>query len=187
MAHQLLLILLDGASRENLERAVENADEGDLAVYVVGPRNVGPLDWLATDERRASAAAAARVLEAEWLLAERDELGGEVGDRDLVLAVHDALEHVPADEIAIVGSGAIDPQLLQQLRAFGLPLTLTGLSEGADSATSRVRSATRGVTSGRSAATPFVAFLAANLGFLVIAVVLSVLAGVIVWLIESYA
>ena len=76
-----------------------------MAVYIVAPSDVNALDWLATDEGQANREAATRVLAAEWLLDGISELGGEAGDADPVLAITDALQRFPADEIVVVGNG----------------------------------------------------------------------------------
>ena len=109
---RLLLVLLEGVSRAELERAVTESGRKGGSVYIVAPSRVGALEWLATDEDRARGAAAARVLEAEWLLDGVAEVGGEAGEADVVLAVRDALEHFPADEIVLVGQGAVDGPLV---------------------------------------------------------------------------
>ena len=185
MTRQLLVVLFDGASRVELEAAVAGSDEGDAAVYIVAPTHVGPLEWLATDESRAQGEAAARVLEAEWLLAGVSELGGEAGESDPVVAVGDALERFAADEIVLVGSGEVDSSFLSSLRVFGLPVTLSGVTLVPSSVGSRARARVRGLTSGRSAATPFAAFLAANLGLLMIAVLGVLIVALVVWLIGA--
>jgi hypothetical protein len=86
------------------------------------------LEWLATDEDRAQSEAGARVLEAEWLLADAGEVAGEAGEPDPVLAVSDALRRFPADEIVPVASGALDATLLWSLRSLGPPVTWSGLT-----------------------------------------------------------
>ena len=96
MGRNLLILLLDGASRAELEAALEERGEGYPSVYVVVPAQVGALDWLATDERHAQDAADVRALEAEWLLAGHAEIGGgEAGNPDPVQAVADALRALP--------------------------------------------------------------------------------------------
>jgi len=183
MGRRLLVLLLDVASREELDGVVAEADADEVSVYIVAPSHVGPLEWLATDEERAHGEASARVLEAEWLLAGAAELGGEAAVSDPVLAVADALKRFAADEIVLVGSGTVDPLLLSSLRSFGLPISLHGVRPGPRNARSRARGIVRGLTSGRSSATPFVAFLAANLGLLALAILGSLLVAVIVWLV----
>jgi hypothetical protein len=182
MPRRLLLVLLDGASRAELEAAIGQSSD-PLTIHVVVPAHVGPLEWLATDESRAQSEAGARVLEAEWLLAEAGDVGGETGEADPVLAVDDALRQFRADEIVVVGRGDLDEPLLQSLRSFGIPVTWTGLSLRDASVRARERAAVRSLTSGRSMGTPFAAFVAANLGFLLLAVVTSLVAVLIVWLV----
>lgn len=183
MPHRLLLLLLESVSRDELEAAVTVPADEVEAVYIVAPRGVGPLEWLATDEARAHGEAEARVLEAEWLLAGVAELGGEAGESDPVLAVGDALERYAADEIVVVGHGEVDPSLLDSLRSFGLPVALSGVRPGRPGFASRRRELTRSLRSGRSPATPWVAFAAANLGLLLFALVGSAIVLLVVWLI----
>src|SRR6478735_5532894 len=125
MARNLLILLLDEVSREELEGAI-----GDdfPSVYIVAPANVGPLEWLATDEARAQGEAEARVLAAEWLLAGSAAVGGERGNPDPVQAVEDGLDRFPADEVVVVGHGSLDEELVDGLRRFGVPVTWTGLT-----------------------------------------------------------
>lgn len=179
-----LVVLMGAVSRDELETAVAS-DAGAVSIYVVAPSHVGPLEWLATDEERAHGEAAARVLEAEWLLEGVAETGGEAGEPDPVVAVGDALEHFPADDIVLVGGGTIDTALLASLRGFGLPVRLSGVRLVEASARSRARGLIRSLGSGRSAATPFVAFVGANLGLLALAVLGSLLVALIVWLVET--
>ncbi len=131
---RLLLVLLEGVSRAELERAVTESSEKAESVYIVAPSRVGALEWLATDEDRARGAAAARVLEAEWLLEGVAEVGGEAGEADVVLAVRDALEHFPADETVLVGQGAVDGPLVRSLAALGVSLRLSGVPRPARAA-----------------------------------------------------
>ena len=78
-----MILLLDEVSREELVTAI--GDDGFPSVYIVAPAQVGPLEWLATDERRAQGEAEARVLAAEWLLA-----AGK--DEQAVVALREAVE-----------------------------------------------------------------------------------------------
>jgi hypothetical protein len=182
MGGRLLILLLDGATRDELETAVEEHGDGYPTIYVVAPANVGTLDWLATDERRAHGEAGARVLEAEWLLEGSGEVSGEAGESDPVLAVEDALRHFEADEIVVVGAGGVDEDLLSSLRETGLPVGTSGLDVQPSTIRTRTRSTARALRSGRSAGTPWVAFIGANLGLLLIGVVISLVGMAIVWL-----
>lgn len=186
MAAHVLVVLLEGASPEKLELAVAQPDGEPPSVYVVAPAQVGGLQWLASDEDGAHAAAASRVLEAEWILGGVAEIGGESAESDPALAVADALEHFRAEEIAVVGSGLIDPQLYRALGAFALPVTLWGVEVGPDTWKARLRGARRGLGSGRNASTPFVAIVAANVGLLLIALVGALIAALVVWGIQGF-
>ena len=180
MGRNLLLLLLDEVSRDELEAAV--AEDGYPSVYVVAPAHVGPLEWLATDERRAQGEAGAKVLEAEWLLAGSAEVEGEAGNPDPVQAVEDALRRFPAEEIIVVGRGPLDEELVAGLRGLGVPVGWRGLSVRPSSVRTRARSTMRSLGSGRSGSTPWVAFIGANLGLLLIGVVIALVATLIVWL-----
>jgi hypothetical protein len=184
MGRNLMILLLDEVSREELEAAIEGEDSFP-AVYVVAPAQVGPLEWLATDERRAQSEAEARVLEAEWLLAGSAAVGGQSGNADPVQAVEDALDGFPADEVVVVGHGALDEEILTGLRRLGVPVTWSGLTLQERSFRSRWRHQMRTLGSGRSEGTPWVAFIGANLGLLLIGVVIALIASLLVWIIRE--
>src|SRR4029077_8822569 len=156
MGRNLLILLLDEVSRDELEAAVGDED-GFPSVYVVAPADVGPLEWLATDEARAHGEAEARVLEAEWLLAGSAAVGGRSGSPDPVQAVEDALDSFPVYEVVVVGHGTLDEELLTGLRRFGVPVTWRGLALQEPSFRSRMRETMRSLSSGRSEGTPWVA------------------------------
>jgi hypothetical protein len=179
-----MILLLDEVSRDELEAAI-GEDDGFPSVYVVAPAHVGPLEWLATDEGRAHTEAEARVLEAEWLLAGSAAVGGESGNPDPVQAVEDALDRFPADEVVVVGHGSLDEELLTGLRDLGVPVTWSGLHLEQPSFGSRARNTMRELGSGRSGATPWVAFVGANLGLLLIGVVIAVISTLIVLVIRA--
>ena len=178
-----MILLLDEVSREELVTAI--GEDGFPSVYIVAPAQVGPLEWLATDERRAQGEAEARVLAAEWLLAGSAAVGGQSGNPDPVQAVEDALDGFPADEVVIVGHGALDEELLTGLRSLGVPVTWSGLRLQVPSFRSRWRHRMRTLGSGRSEGTPWVAFVGANLGLLLIGVVIALIASLIVWVIRA--
>ena len=164
MATRLLILLLEGGAREELEAAVEERGGGYPSIYVVAPARVGALDWLATDEERAH---------------------GEAGEADPVLAVEDALRRFDADEIVAVGTGEVDAELLAALRRLGPPVSTGGLVVRPVSLRGRLRSAARGLSSGRSTGTPFVAFVGANLGLLLFAIVFALVGAAIIWLVQN--
>ena len=179
MSRNLLVVLLADASLPDLHAAVEQRGNGRPRVYVVAPSNVGPLHWLATDEQAARDEAGVRALEAEWILADEASVGGGAGEADPALAVEDALRSFPADEILVVGGTTADRGLMESLRTAGVPVTWVGAQPPAGG---RLSAAVRGLTSGRSEATPFVAFVAANLGLLLIGVAITLVVVLIVWL-----
>jgi len=177
----LLVVLLSDASPSELRGAVEEHGDGSGPpnVYVVAPMHVGPLHWLATDEQDARDEASVRALEAEWILGQ-ESVGGEAGEADPTLAIEDALRRFPADEILLVG-GSPDGGLVASIRGLGVPVAYAGRRSGG-----RVRETVRGLTSGRSAATPFVAFVGANLALLALGLVLTLIVAAIVWLAGAY-
>lgn len=182
VTRNLLVVLLDDALLNELRSAVEEHGDGLPNVYVVAPTHVGLLHWLATDERAARAEAGVRALEAEWILSGEAAVGGEAGEADPALAVEDALRRFPADEILLVGGGATDSGLQTSLRGLGLPITWVGQSPPGRGNRGRMRDAVRGLASGRSCATPFVAFAGANLALLLIGLLITLVVALIVWL-----
>ncbi len=183
MTRNLLVVLLGDASFAELRSAVEARADGSPHVYVVAPAHVGPLHWLATDEQAAREEAGVRALEAEWILSGEAAVGGgEAGEADPTLAVEDALRRFPAEEILLVGGGAADSSLQASLRRLGVPTTWVGRPPPAGGSRSRLRVAVRALASGRSRATPFVAFAGANLALLLIGVLITVVVALILWL-----
>jgi hypothetical protein len=176
----LLVVVLEGGSRPQLRRAIAQRGDGLPTVRVVAPARVGKLEWLATDEDRARAAADARALEAEWMLADEADVEAQSGDVDPVQAVEDALRGFPAEEILLLGGADEDGALEASLRGFGLPVTrIDGslpLRPG-----DRFRARVRAVAAGRSKATPFVFFAGTNLFLLVLAVLISLVVLFVLW------
>lgn len=123
-----------------------------------------------------------QALEAEWILSGEAAVGGEAGEADPTLAVEDAVRRFPADEILLVGGGATDSSLQASLRRLGAPTTWVGQPTSAGGNRGRLRDAVRGLASGRSSATPFVAFAGANLALLLIGLLITLVVALIVWL-----
>ena len=180
MGRRLLILLLEGASREDLEAAVEARGDGYPSVHIVAPANVSALDWLATDETSGAGEAGARALEAEWLLDGEVEIAGaEAGHLDPVQAVADARERFEPDEIVVVG-----------------PRTTTCSTRSAGSALpsprrpvlrrrprrSRLRTSAQAFMSGRNECDAVGRVRVSNLGFLLIAIAFALIATLIVWL-----
>jgi hypothetical protein len=103
-----------------------------------------------------------------------------------VQAVEDALDRFPADEVVVVGHGTLDEELLTGIRRFGVPVTWSGLTLQEPSFRSRARETMRSLGSGRSGGTPWVAFVGANLGLVLIGVVIALIASLLVWLIRAF-
>lgn len=179
--HNVLVLLFPDGSETQLRRAVEERADERLRVRVVAPARLGPLEWLASDEDGARNEADVRALTAEWTLAESAEVEGEAGDVDPVVAVEDALGRFAADEILIVGGTAANGGLEATLRRYGLPVTRLGGPLPAP-AHPRLREAVRAIVGGRSRSTPFVFFAGVNLFFLVLAILLSAIVLLILWL-----
>jgi hypothetical protein len=177
----LLVVIMEGASRSQLRRAIAQRSNGEPHVHIVAPTRVGKLQWLATDEDEARVQADVRAFEAEWTLADTAEVEGEAGDVDPVQAVEDALRTFPADEILLAGGAAENGALEASLRRFGVPVTALGgplPSHRGD----RFREATRALAFGRSKATPFAFFAGVNLALLALAILISLVVLLVVWL-----
>jgi hypothetical protein len=169
MAEPNVLVVLQDALHEPLRRELAGRAGPVGRVRVVAPAHVGALEWLASDEDEAHADAAARALAAEWSIVEHADVeGGEVGESDPVLAVEDALRTFPADEILLVAAPDESGDLETSLRSFGLPVVRVPASARSPES-APVRRQARALASGRSAATPFVAFAGVNLAMLALA------------------
>jgi hypothetical protein len=182
VTRNLLVLLLCDASLPELRSAVEERGDGWPNLYVVAPAHVGPLHWLATDERAAREEASVRALEAEWMLSDEAAVSGEAGEADPILAVEDALRRFPADEILVVGGTAADNSLQSSLRRLHVPITWVGRSPPTGRQRSRLREVVPGLASGRSSATPFVGVAGANLALLLIGLLITLVVALIVWL-----
>ena len=127
-SRNVLLVALEPVAEDELKRAIERRKrDADVDVHVVAPAsNIGTFKWLAGDEDEARAEAeeladhAAQAVDAE--------VETEVGDRDPLLAVEDALVAFPADEILLAGHA--DEKDEAALRRFGLPISR--LDEGGE-------------------------------------------------------
>ena len=176
-----MLVLLDGARPAALGRAVRHRLDEAARVHVVAPTRVGVLDWLASDEDDARAAAEVRALEAEWALADDAEVEGGAGDVDPIVAVEDALRRFDADEILLVGGADENGGVEDALKRFGRPIRrLDGASQIRER--SSVRKFGRAIRAGRSKATPFVLFASVNLTPLVLAAAITLIVLLIIWL-----
>ena len=178
----LLLLLIGDESTERLRQAIAALGATPLRVHVVAPAVVRPLDWLATADDAAHRKAEVRALEAEWTLSDQAEVAGAAGDVDPVQAVEDALRDFAADEILVAGE-AEDPDVTAELARFGLPVVR--IAGGGRPGLSRVRRSLRGLARGHGNATPFVLFLGVNGVLFALALVLSLVAALVLWLLGS--
>lgn len=181
-SRNVLLVALDPVSDEQIRSAIESRREvEDVSVLVVAPaEHVGPLQWLTSQEDEARAEAeelaerAAHAVEAE---VPTEEVHTEVGDRDPLLAVEDALADFPADEIVLAGHA--DDRTEAQLRRFGLPVARLDGGEEVSGAEEFARDITRG----RSARTPVVVIVGVGAVILGAIALLSLLAFLVSWLV----
>lgn len=170
-SRNLLFVALEPVSDETIRRAIETRKEvADVNVLVVAPAtHVGPLQWLtgAEDEARAEA----EELAEQTARAVDAEVETEVGDRDPLLAVEDALSEFPADEIVLAGPA--DGETEAALRRFGLPVARV---DGASARAGDAETLAREVTRGRSSQTPFLVLAAVGAVILSVIVFVSLLA-----------
>jgi len=104
MSRNVLLVALDPVPEDEVRKAIAERNEGaDVNVHVVAPAtHMGTFKWLTGEEDDARAEAAELAdRTAEAVDAEVDT---EVGERDPLLAVEDALALFPADEILVVAA-----------------------------------------------------------------------------------
>lgn len=120
-SRNVLLVALDPVADEQLQSAIEARKEvADVRVHVVAPAaSVGRLAALtgAVDKARGEA----EELAGQTADAVDAEVETEVGDRDPLVAVEDALRMFPADEILVAGNADADVE--EGLRRFGLPVS----------------------------------------------------------------
>ena len=103
MTRRILVVANETAPSDTLRSLlVSQARDDDLEVLVVAPALVGRLDYWATDDRSARAAAAGRIDHCLDTLRHCGvEATGQIGDARPLLAIDDALVLFPADEIVI--------------------------------------------------------------------------------------
>ena len=185
-SRNVLLVVLDPVPREEIRAAVQaHKGQDDVTVHVVAPAvNTGTLQWLAGDEDEARAEAAALATETVEALegagSVEADVEGEVGDRDPLLAVEDALSLFPADEIVIAGEASDEIEVA--LRGLGLPVSRMNGRRGDPGADTEAEGVVREVARGRSPQTPFVVLGAVGGVVLGAIAFVSVITLVIVWL-----
>jgi hypothetical protein len=180
-SRNLLLVALDPVPEDEVRDAIaERGDGEEVHVHVVAPAtHMGRFEWLtgAEDDARDEAAQLAdRTAEA----VEADVVT-EVGERDPLLAVEDALALFPADEILV--AGVADEKTEAGLRNLGLPISRVGRGGevGGDERTG-AEAVAHDVAEGRTQETPFVVVgTVAAILFAVIALI-SLIAFLALWL-----
>ncbi len=101
MAKKILSVVAEPVSGEALRSAL-GSDLGDAEVLVVAPALTGKFSWLTSDVDAAIERAEAVQEETVERLAEEDvDAAGDTGESDPLLAVQDALQTYPADEIVL--------------------------------------------------------------------------------------
>src|SRR5262245_43923961 len=176
----LLLLLDDPAEKSELREEIERR-RGDVHVRVVAPAHVGLLAWYTTDEDEAHGEAADQARgTARRLRGTADVEGAYAGEADPVLAVEDALEEFPADEILIAGGNGGYGTLVAALEQFGLPVSRLGApgEEHGD----ELRGLGRGIMSGRSAATPYAVALGVVAALAAVVLLMIVFGVLVLWL-----
>jgi hypothetical protein len=182
-SRNILLVVLDPVPGEEIRATVQaHKAQDDVAVHVVAPAvNAGMLQWLTGDDDEARAAAAELATETvEALEAADADVEAEVGDRDPLLAVEDALSMFPADEIVLAGAASEETEAA--LRGLGLPVSRLngGHVHGGDETDGE--GVVRGVARGDNPKTPFI--LLGAVGGVVLGAIafISVITLLIVWL-----
>jgi hypothetical protein len=174
-----LLVVVGEASPETVRQALEGRP---AKVHVVATTVVGALAWLSNAEEDARLRAEMRALEAEQALEGLVEVTSAAADIDPVDAVDEALAGFPADEIAIAGSAA-DPGLEQALAGFGLPVVRLGPPPARGA---RVNRELRQLAGGRDPGKLVALIVGMNVAVLAAAIVLSLFAILILWLVGAY-
>jgi hypothetical protein len=120
-SRNVLLVVLEPFPAEKVRAAVQSREEvADVTVHVVAPTvSSGVLQWLTGDDHEAHAEA--EELASRTADALEAEVETEVGDRDPVLAVEDALSTFHADEIVLAGEAGAEIEAA--LRDLGLPIS----------------------------------------------------------------
>ena len=154
-ARNVLLVALDPVPANQVRTAIaERQEDEDVKVHVVAPAtHIGRFQWLtgATDEARADAA----ELADQTAEAVETEVETEVGDRDPLLAVEDALALFPADEILVAGTA--DERTDAGLRRLHLPISRVVAGDEVDGEPATgAESYARDVAKGQREETPFV-------------------------------
>jgi hypothetical protein len=180
-SRNVLLVALDPLPEDEVRRAIAERNGGrEVKVHVVAPAtHVGSFQWLtgADDDARAEAAERAdRTAEAIDA-----EVETEVGERDPLLAVEDALALFPADEILVAGTA--DAKTEAGLRGLGLPIARVGRGgEVGGREAAGAEAVAHDVAEGRTPETPFVVVGTVAATLFVLIALISLIAFLAFWL-----
>src|SRR5215218_2808037 len=179
-ARNVLVVALHPGSEQQIKDAIEQRHAvDDVNVRIVAPASTQtPLQWLMGDEDPARAEAEVVADHAAEVVEPDVTTETEVGDRDPLVAVEDALADFPADEIVVAGHA--DEKTEAQLRRFGLPVER--LDRG-DAGPTGAEEFARDVARGGTAKTPLVVITGVGAVILGAAAVLSLLVFLVFWLI----
>jgi hypothetical protein len=177
----VLLVALDPVPEDEIRQAIAERNEGaDVNVHVVAPAtHMGTFQWLTGEEDEARAEAA--DLADRTAGAVDADVETEVGERDPLLAVEDALALFPADEILVAGTA--DEKTEAGLRRFGLPVSrLGGGGEVGGEEATGAEAVARGVAQGKREETPFLVVGTVGAILLGVVALISLLAFLVFWL-----
>jgi hypothetical protein len=185
-SRNVLVVALEPVPEDELRRTIERRRKsGEIHVHVVAPASqIGTFKWLAGDEDDARAEAeelAERVVHA---VEPEAEVEAEVGDRDPLLAVADALAEFPADEILVAGHA--EEKQEAELRRFGLPISRVdehGAGEIPSEEPAGPDEVAHELTEGRRPETPFVVVGAVGAVIFGVVILISVIAFLVYWLV----
>jgi len=180
-SRNVLIVALEPVPDRSVRTAIaKRKEEEGISVHVVAPAShIGTLQWLtgAEDDARAEA----EELADRTARAVNADVETEVGDRDPLLAVRDALVDFPADEILVAGMA--DEKAEAELRRFGLPVSrLEGGERITGETSTGAEAIARDVTHGERPETPFVIVGVVGLVLLGVILLISLIAFLVFWL-----
>jgi hypothetical protein len=177
----VLLVALEPVPEDEVRKAIAERNQGEeVNVHVVAPAtHMGTFQWLTGEEDEARAEAA--DLADRTAEAVEADVETEVGERDPLLAVEDALALFPADEILV--GGTADEKTEAGLQRFGIPVSRLGrggavVGEEATGA----EAVARGVAQGKREETPFLVVGTVAAILLGLVALVSVIAFLVFWL-----
>jgi hypothetical protein len=181
-SRRVLLLVLEEVPEDEIRKAIADRGGDDVNVHVVAPAtHISKFQWLTGEEDEARAEAEELADRTAHAVEADAEVEVEVGERDPVLAVQDALALFPADEILVAGPA--DEKTEAALRDLGLPISRVGPggAVGGEEA-SGAEAVARGVAAGKREETPLVVVGSVALIIFAVIALISVVAFLIFWL-----